>query len=46
MTKKKFFVTVAYPYVNGYLHLGHGVTFIKADIMVRYKKKENEWEQS
>ncbi len=36
--RKKFFVTVAYPYVNGYLHLGHGVTLIKAEIMARYKK--------
>jgi len=36
--EKKFFITVTYPYVNGYLHLGHAVTFIKAEITARYKK--------
>ncbi|AAR39092.1 NEQ239 [Nanoarchaeum equitans Kin4-M] len=35
---KKFFVTAAFPYVNGYLHLGHLVTYIKAEITARYKK--------
>lgn len=35
--KKKLFVTIPYPYVNSRLHLGHGFTYIKADIYSRYK---------
>ena len=27
--REKFFVNVAYPYVNGYVHLGHLFTFLR-----------------
>lgn len=36
--KKKFFVNFPYPYVNGYLHLGHLFSFMRLDIMARYKR--------
>lgn len=36
--KPKFFVTAAFPYTNGPLHLGHALTYSIPDVMVRYKK--------
>ncbi len=36
--KKKYFVNFPYPYMNGYLHLGHLYTLMKLEIMARYKK--------
>ncbi|MFQ5711579.1 MAG: leucine--tRNA ligase [Candidatus Geothermarchaeales archaeon] len=35
---KKFFVTVPYPYMNGPLHLGHGFTGTRPDVIARYKR--------
>ena len=32
----KFFATFPYPYMNGYLHLGHGFTMSKIDFAGRY----------
>ena len=32
----KFFLNVPYPYMNGYLHLGFGVTFLHAEILARH----------
>lgn len=37
-TKKKFFITVPYPYTSGPLHIGHGRTFTIGDIIARYKR--------
>jgi len=37
-SRPKYFVNVPYPYMNGYLHLGFGVTFLHADVMARYKR--------
>lgn len=37
-SKKKFFITVPWPYVNGSLHVGHGRTYTLADIVARYKR--------
>ncbi|MFQ5909551.1 MAG: leucine--tRNA ligase [Thermoplasmata archaeon] len=34
----KFFLNVPYPYMNGYLHLGFGVTFLHAEILARYMR--------
>jgi leucyl-tRNA synthetase len=34
---KKFFATFPYPYMNGYLHLGHGFTMSTIDFVCRYK---------
>ena len=32
----KFFATFPYPYMNGFLHLGHGFTMSKYDFISRY----------
>ncbi len=37
-SRPKYFVNVPYPYMNGYLHIGFGVTFLHADIMARFKR--------
>ncbi|NHI82963.1 MAG: leucine--tRNA ligase [Candidatus Thorarchaeota archaeon] len=37
-SKKKFFLTVPYPYVNGSLHIGHGRTYTVGDLLARYKR--------
>ena len=34
--KPKFFVTVAYPYTSGPLHVGHARTYITGDIFARF----------
>jgi len=34
--KKKFFLTVAYPYPNSPQHIGHGRTYTLADVHARY----------
>lgn len=34
----KFFATFPYPYMNGYLHLGHGFTMSKIDFAGRYNR--------
>ncbi|MGP6220054.1 leucine--tRNA ligase [Caldiplasma sukawensis] len=36
--KKKFFITVPWPYTSGPLHVGHGRTYTIADIVARYKR--------
>ncbi|MFW9805794.1 MAG: leucine--tRNA ligase [Candidatus Thorarchaeota archaeon] len=39
-TRKKFFLTVPYPYVNGALHIGHGRTYTIGDVIARYKRMQ------
>ena len=36
--RKKFFITVAYPYPNSPQHIGHGRTYTIADVHARYKR--------
>src|SRR3989338_1428853 len=36
--KKKFFLTFPYPYMNGYLHLGHFYSIMRAEALARYKR--------
>ena len=36
--KKKFFVTVAYPYPNSPQHIGHGRTYTLADVHARFMR--------
>ncbi len=36
--KPKFFITVPYPYVNGYLHIGHTYTDMRVEAFARYKR--------
>jgi leucyl-tRNA synthetase len=37
-SKPKFFITVAYPYVNAPQHIGHGRTYSLTDVYARYKR--------
>ena len=36
--KEKFFVNFPYPYMNGYFHIGHAFSLIRADVFARYKR--------
>ncbi|KXB05488.1 hypothetical protein AKJ49_00670 [candidate division MSBL1 archaeon SCGC-AAA382A03] len=36
----KFFLTVAYPYVSGPMHVGHGRTYTVPDTIARYKRMQ------
>ena len=36
--KKKYFITVAYPYPNSPQHIGHGRTYTLADVHARYMR--------
>src|SRR3972149_6072863 len=36
--RKKFFITIPYPYLNGNLHAGHTRTFTIGDVIARYKR--------
>ncbi|MDD4983347.1 MAG: leucine--tRNA ligase [Candidatus ainarchaeum sp.] len=38
--KKKFFINFPYPYLNGYLHLGHAFSSVRVDVMARYKRMQ------
>ncbi len=37
-SKKKFFVTFPYPYVNAFPHLGSAFTVLRVDVTARYKR--------
>jgi len=36
----KFFLTVAYPYVSGPMHVGHARTYTVPDVIARYKRMQ------
>ncbi len=36
--RPKFYITVAYPYVSGPMHIGHGRTYTVPDVISRYKR--------
>ena len=38
--RKKFFVTFPYPYLNGYLHVGHTYTTMRVEAFARYKRMQ------
>jgi leucyl-tRNA synthetase len=38
--KKKFFITIPYPYVNGAPHVGAGFTFFRGDTYARFKRMQ------
>ena len=37
-SKEKYFVNCPYPYMNGYLHLGHAFTYLRADMVSKYQR--------
>ena len=37
-SRPKFFVTFPYPYMSGPLHVGHGYTSVRVDVIARYKR--------
>lgn len=39
-TKKKFFITFPYPYMNGPLHVGHAFTASRVDAYARFKRMQ------
>jgi len=39
-SKKKFFVTFPYPYMNGPLHVGHAFTATRVDAYARFKRMQ------
>jgi leucyl-tRNA synthetase len=38
--KKKYFVTFPYPYMNGYMHIGHSYTLMRVEAMARFKRMQ------
>ena len=38
-SRKKFFVTIPYPYSSGALHVGHARTYTLGDLFCRYKRQ-------
>ena len=38
--RKKFFLTVPYPYTNGPLHIGHGRTYTVGDLIARFRRMQ------
>jgi leucyl-tRNA synthetase len=38
--KKKFFITIPYPYVNGAPHVGAGFTFFRGEAYARFKRMQ------
>lgn len=36
--RDKFFINFPYPYINGYLHLGHAFSVTMVDVAARYKR--------
>ena len=36
--KKKYFINFPYPYMNGYLHIGHAFSLMRVEILARYKR--------
>ncbi len=37
-SKEKFYLTVAFPYPSGAIHVGHGRTYTVPDVIARYKR--------
>ncbi len=38
--KKKFFITIPFPYMNGSPHVGHTFTFSRGDVYARFKRMQ------
>ncbi|WP_010477149.1 leucine--tRNA ligase [Thermococcus zilligii] len=37
---KKFYITVAFPYLSGHLHIGHARTYTIPDVIARFKRMQ------
>ena len=42
MSKRRFYVTTAIPYVNGHPHLGFALECVQADVLARHRRLRNE----
>ncbi len=38
--EKKFYITVAFPYLSGHLHVGHARTYTIPDVIARFKRMQ------
>ncbi len=38
--RKKYYIPIVYPYMNGLLHLGHLFTYTFSEVMARYKRMQ------
>ncbi len=38
--RKKFYITVAFPYLSGHLHVGHARTYTIPDVIARFKRMQ------
>ncbi|NJE77462.1 class I tRNA ligase family protein, partial [Thermococcus sp. ES12] len=38
--KPKFYITVAFPYLSGHLHVGHARTYTIPDVIARFKRMQ------
>ena len=38
MSRRRFYITTAIPYVNGDPHLGHALEFVQADVLARHRR--------
>ena len=39
--RKKYYIAIVYPYMNGLLHLGHLFTYTFSEVLARYKRMQN-----
>ncbi|MDR1687161.1 MAG: methionine--tRNA ligase [Clostridiales bacterium] len=42
MSKKKILIAGAWPYANGYLHIGHLASLVPADVIARYYRQKGD----
>jgi len=39
-SRRKFFITFPYPYLNGSMHVGHSYSFFRTDVFARFKRMQ------
>ena len=37
-SQEKYFLNFPYPYMNGYMHLGHAYSLLRVEMFARYKR--------
>jgi len=40
-SREKFFLNIPYPYMNGFLHMGRLFTYLRGEVLARYKRMNN-----